>query len=177
MRTSLTAFALLCVGLLTLTGCDAASSSPDGLLHDDVLNDDFVSVPPPGTLAAARGTSWAGVAPRLIEGNIGGGAEGVCSDERVVGAGNSYSGVKVEAPAPGTYTVGDFMYRLDPTGRGMGFRNIGDSDVRHVVVKGGPDIHVYDYDGTVTQDGRLIPPKNPGGDCPEISWFTICYTE
>ena len=71
----------------------------------------------------------------------------------------------------------DELAHLDPTARGMGFRNLGASEVRHVVVKGGTNIHVYDYDGSVTQDGRLIPPKNPGGDCPEISWFAICYAE
>ena len=132
--------------------------------------------------AAARDAhlivSHAGITPRLIEGNISGDGDAVCSNPTVVGDGNVLSGIRVDPPTRGWASYGDFDVRIDAaTGMYLRWVNNGTAAVRHVVVKGGPNTTVYDYDGTLTTDGHLASPPTRAGTCPEISNFTICYTE
>jgi hypothetical protein len=49
--------------------------------------------------------------------------------------------------------------------------------VSFVVVKGGPDAYVYDYDGGAKSDSGLVSPLNRGGQVPAISHVLLCRGE
>lgn len=167
MRTLLFSLCLLVsVGLVSLAGCDG-SGAP-------IPEDGFDIAEP----AVAFFQTTAGVEPRLVEGNISGEAAAVCSNPLVVGDGNAYEGIKVEPPIRGATTYGDITVQIDThTGMLLGFIAGADTEIRHVVMKGGPDTHIYDYDGSISEDYHLHAPPNGAGRCPELSYFTICYTQ
>ena len=164
MRTLLFSIGLLgCLGLISLAGCDATSASGS----DDVLG---VTGAP---TAFIRTTS--GIMGRIIEGNIPGDAAAVCSNPIVVGDGNVYEGIKIDPPVRGVTAYADVT--ITATKMFLSWAAEDGIQVRHVVIKGGPDTHVYDYDGSLSSDARLHPPPHrQNNNCPDLSWYTICYT-
>jgi len=52
-----------------------------------------------------------------------------------------------------------------------------DVGIDAIIVKGGPDAYVYDYNPESFGDTGLVSPLNPGGNVPAISHISVCYDE
>lgn len=166
MRPLLRTLALVALvgGFAGLTGCDS------------VGGETIPFTPDTGT-ANTSVTTQAGVTPRLVSGNLAGDANTVCKLEVVAGAGNGWWGRKVDPPRAGTHRIDGFDITIRADLKTLSFATMSPDVVRmrHIVVKGGPDTFVYDYDGSVLEDAGLVAPPNRGGNVPQISHYTICY--
>jgi hypothetical protein len=132
-----------------------------------------ITAPVEGTVLSS-GESDNGVEPRLIEGNIPGEGLAVCADPRVNPGGAAWLGFKIDPPASGSFA--GIAYTLSADGKYLGWSSSG-ATVHAVLVKGGPDSHLYAYNPpAATADQGLHSPLNSGGQVPEISHFVFCYT-
>jgi hypothetical protein len=130
----------------------------------------------------SNGPAQPRVVPELIAGNIAGNASSICNNNLVNKSGTAWRGHKVEGSGNRTaegvaVTISGRKY-LAWNAAGGGTR------VQAVVVKGGPDTHVYRYnpafdeDGEdITADAQLRAPNNGGDNVPDISHYTVCVTD
>jgi hypothetical protein len=119
----------------------------------------------PETLAGAR----------FISGNVSGEGNSVCRDIDVNPTGAAWSGVKVDPPQ--SRTINGYVFTLSSDGRFLSFTQVSPGfDVEAVLVKGGPDAFVFDFPGATTSGGPLRSPLNGGGNIPQISHYTVCFT-
>jgi hypothetical protein len=112
--------------------------------------------------------------PRLIEGNISGNGTAVCAE--VNGTNTPWLGQKVDG-ANGA-TIAGYVFSISGGGRYVSYQPAANTAPFHVitavVVKGGPDTYVY----SPTSAGTLMrAPDNAGGNVPQISHYTVCYTQ
>lgn len=111
-----------------------------------------------------------GVEPTYVAGNPS------CAD--ITPEGITWTEAKLDFdPAPGDYTLGDLEITIAKSDDGLEWTT--DGDVAAVIMKGGPNAHVYAYPGTEdTTDSKLRPPLNPNsGKDYGISHVTFCLGE
>ena len=115
--------------------------------------------------------------PGLISGNISGEGAAVCSAVRPSGTTATWLGLKIDGatgiPLPG---VAGYTFTVTADGRFVSYSPIAGASlgtIVAVVVKGGPDTYVYYSPAANTQ---LRAPDNNGGNIPQISHYTVCYT-
>jgi len=150
-----------------LAACDSATDS----LTDPGLR---VSVTDDQTNARSQ----RGIVPRFIDNyNIPGEGADVCASPLVNPLGEDWLGFKVDSYSGTNQNgilvtiTGNTYLRWDAQPNRL---------VRAVLVKGGQDSFVYDYNADAPYlfwDAQLRAPLNPGGNIPEISHYTVCYTE
>src|SRR5687768_17021813 len=122
------------------------------------------------TAADAPVLSGIGVTPVYTAGNPS------CADITPEGA--TWTEAKLDFdPAAGDYTRGDLEIEIAKSAAGLEWTT--DDDVAAVIMKGGPNAHVYAYPGTDdTHDTGLRPPPNPNsGNDYGISHVTFCLGE
>lgn len=164
MPRSLKLLPLLAAALL-FVGCDSAStagSSSTGSASTSNPDTQTSSVSP---------VSNEGITPVLQPGNTSGDPEVVCKSLQA-----NYWAWKVESPRRGTFTINNFTFTVDSSGRYLTWQAIGTDRMRAVFVKGGRDTFLYSYDGSLGADGGLRSPDNGGGNIPGISNFIYCFT-
>lgn len=137
---------------------------------------------PPDAPSFSHGPGHPRVVPELVSGNIPGSGNSVCNNPKVNRSGTVWRGYKVEgsgnsAPEGVVVTISGKKW-LAWSSAGSGAR------VQAVVVKGGPNTHVYRYnpafegDGSdITSDEQLRAPLNPGKKIPDVSHYTVCVTD
>ncbi len=112
---------------------------------------------------------------RFISGNIAGDGNAVCANIAVNPARGAWGGVKVDPPR--SLTIAGYQFTLSADGRTLSFMRVAPGpDIVAVVVKGGPDTFVFDFPAGTTSGTGLRAPRNGGGNVPEISHFTVCFT-
>jgi len=87
-----------------------------------------------------------------------------------------YTSIKVDPPVSGTY--GGIVVTFSADVKSVSFVSPFDIDV--VIVKGGPDANVYgpNSHGLPAKSlSGLVAPLNPGGQQPQISFVTFCFTD
>ena len=122
------------------------------------------------TAADERPASDNEVTPTYVAGNPS------CADITPEGA--TWTEAKLDFdPAAGDYTRGDLEITIDKSAAGLEWTT--DGDVAAVIMKGGPNAHVYAYPGTEdTHDSALRPPANPNSGADYgISHVTFCLGE
>jgi hypothetical protein len=88
--------------------------------------------------------------------------------------------LKIDPPTPGAYNLpggGTLTWEIvnGKCGEVVNWQVSMGVEIFVFIVKGGPDANVYNYDGTVTEDGNLHTPVGPNGDYYGVSHIEICY--
>jgi hypothetical protein len=117
-----------------------------------------------------EGESGGGITPTAHPGNISGNGSQVC---RALGfTGEGVVGVKVDPPVAFSNTF--VSTTLSADGRYLDWEITG-ARMLAVLVKGGPNFHVYDYaEVNLASDEGLHSPKQ-GANIPQISHYNLCY--
>jgi LPXTG-motif cell wall-anchored protein len=120
--------------------------------------------------AASAVPTGSGVEPTYVTGNPG------CADIAPEGADWTEAKLDFDPPA-GDYTRGDLKITIVKSATGLDWTT--DADVAAVIMKGGPNAHVYAYPGIDdTSDTGLRPPANPNNQADYgISHVTFCVGE
>jgi hypothetical protein len=90
-------------------------------------------------------------------------------------------GFKVDPPGP--YSDGFVSFGVSsPDGRLLSWESEPGVSVLGVIVKGGPNFNLYDYQGAdldpyPNHDNGLLSPLNKAGKLPQISHYNVCYVK
>jgi hypothetical protein len=132
-----------------------------------------------GSPQPAYPISFQGIHPTFREGNfVSTNDEQICYDLAAAGligqVTGELRGFKVDPPID---TVnGPVTIDISADGKYLAFALDPGASMQGIVVKGGPNYHVYNYVGTSFKtDSWLASPLNKAGKIPQISHYNVCY--
>lgn len=130
---------------------------------------------PDGEAVLSSGVSTAGVRPTSHPGNFVAEDDDQICYNMLPALTGELKGFKIDPPVNGS-TAG-IAYTLSSNLRYLDWSSDGRAEVLGVVVKGGPNYHLYNYlDSGWSADQRLHSPMH-GRNLPQISHFNFCYRE
>lgn len=132
-----------------------------------------------GGAIAGSGISQEGIVPTFQAGNfVAATDQQVCFDLAEQGLIGEFSsdviGFKVDPTAD--FADDCVAVTISPDGLQLAWEACAGAEMLGIIVKGGPNFHVYDYVGSgLLADAWLQSPLNRGGRIPEISHYNVCY--
>lgn len=128
-----------------------------------------------------NGTSAEGIEPSVHAGNfVASDDQQVCFELEQLGYIDEVTtdmyGFKIDPPV--NFDNGDVKVTISDKGKSLAWETSNGVTMLAVIVKGGPNYHVYDYVGSgLTSDSGLHSPLNNAGKVPAISHYNFCYTK